>query len=286
MAIPIIHDWKKYFTNPDEGLGSSYERIVINNVIRSLVERYGVETILETPSFGFTGMSGINLMNEALAGRKITLEDNDRERLDLIADLWTETGLSLNAVMNPDYRKLEYVDRAFDMAFNFSALWFVSDLKEFLSELTRVTDKVIMLSVPNRSGIGFKLQMKDYDPGKYPELHPQFIDTRSIEFIMGKLGWIKEQSGYFNCPPWPDIGMSKEDFLAKTIGLKRDLTEQNKPARADSAKKALTILDHYKGKEPDFPQRMQKFYFLERLAPVWFKRVWAHHYYTIFVPHA
>ena len=44
------------------------------------------------------------------------------------------------------------------MSWNFSALWFVKDLKKFLYELTRVTDKVIFLSVPNRSGIGYLTQ--------------------------------------------------------------------------------------------------------------------------------
>ena len=33
MAVPIINDWVKYYTNPDEGLGSSYERIVLNQLL-------------------------------------------------------------------------------------------------------------------------------------------------------------------------------------------------------------------------------------------------------------
>jgi hypothetical protein len=39
MAIPIINNWQKYYPVAHEGLGSSYERIVLNRLLFSLKQR-------------------------------------------------------------------------------------------------------------------------------------------------------------------------------------------------------------------------------------------------------
>ncbi len=57
MAIPIVNIWKNYFSDPDEGLGSSYERVIINHFLNKIVRNFKVESVLEAPCFGFTGLS-------------------------------------------------------------------------------------------------------------------------------------------------------------------------------------------------------------------------------------
>ncbi|HRY84003.1 MAG TPA: hypothetical protein P5533_05170 [Candidatus Cloacimonadota bacterium] len=280
MAIPIINDWEKYFDNPEEGLGSSYERIVINNVISRLTQAYKVQSILECPSFGFTGMSGINLMAEALEGRQIFLEDHDAHRLQLIKSIWEELALNFRTNLNPDYRHLEYDDAAIDMSFNFSAMWYAPDLRASLSEICRVTSQVIMISVPNRHGMGFKMQMKGFRAEDYPQLYPAHIDPALIIHLMRKQGWRMQESDYFDCPPWPDIGMSKEDFLVQRFGLKWPF-----PKKPES-KEVLSILSYYRGEDLEFRERMLKYYGFEHYAPRWLKKAWAHHFYMVFVPDA
>ncbi|MCD4651795.1 MAG: hypothetical protein K8S56_08435, partial [Candidatus Cloacimonetes bacterium] len=88
MAIPIINFWRRYFDNPDEGLGSSYERIILNNKLVELKKLFGIETVLEAPLFGFTGISGINSFQMAIEGASVTLLDHDEERAELIRQLW------------------------------------------------------------------------------------------------------------------------------------------------------------------------------------------------------
>ncbi len=282
MAIPIINDWEKYFQNPHEGLGSSYERIVLNALLRKVVDKYEVKTILESPSFGFTGVSGINLMALTDFEAAITLEDNNERRLALIKELWDSQQRPLKPVFNPDFRQLDYPDNSFDMSFSFSALWFVPDLRVFLSELARVTNKVIFLSVPNRDGLGYKMQLKDYNSQKYPDIKLGNIDQPSIISILSGLGWKMDASGYFDCPPWPDIGMTKEDLLNKTFPrcpLRKCLL---KPKKANE--QIVSILDFYSGEDMDFDDRMLRFQWLEQHAPKQFKRIWAHHYYMVFEP--
>ncbi len=87
MAIPIINNWESYFHHPDEGMGSSYERVILNDILLEIVKRYQIDSVLESPAFGFTGLSGINLMELARQGIRISLEDHDASRLELIRDL-------------------------------------------------------------------------------------------------------------------------------------------------------------------------------------------------------
>jgi hypothetical protein len=280
MAIPIINDWEKYFTDPHEGLGSSYERVVINNLLKRTADRYGVKSVLESPSFGFTGISGINLLFLADLGIRVYLEDHDERRLELIGKLWGELGRPLQTAYNRDYRKLDYPDSSIDMYFSFSALWFAQDLPCFLREVSRVTDKVIFISVPNITGLGYKMQIKDYSPQKYPDLRLGNIDRKSIIFILSKLGWKLREAGWFDCPPWPDIGMAKEDLLAKWLPAALGSLIRK---RGSAVRRApLSILDHYAGKDPDFSARMMKHNWLEKFAPRVWKKYWAHHYHMVF----
>ncbi len=275
MAIPIIHDWRKYFSDPHEGLGSSYERIVLNQMLLDYTQQYKIQSIIETPSFGFTGLSGINLLALAQKGCCISLEDHDAERIELIRQLWENLSLPLEIRFNSDYRQLDYPDNHFDMGYNFSAMWFTQDIKQFLYELCRVCSKLIIICVPNRKGIGYRMQIKDYHPDVYPKLKPHHIDPASIRHIMSDNGWIMLEDSFIDCPPWPDIGMNKELFLSKLI--KREL-----PAKKARPKAAVSIMPYYEGKDSHFAERMLRYSLLERLAPVCFKQYWAHHRYLVF----
>lgn len=280
MAIPIINNWESYFRHPDEGMGSSYERVVLNDILTQIAGQYDIRTVLESPSFGFTGLSGINLMDLAIQGIQVSLEDHDQQRLELVKGLWSQADLPLYIRFNPDYLRLEYPDQSFDMSFSFSALWFCKDLQKYLSEVARVSSKCVFISVPNRQGLGYKSQLQDYSPARYPDLKPEHIDPASIIYIMKKQGWKLIKQSLFDCPPWPDIGMSKEDFLVRKLGIRLP----RKSSEAKPPKVPLCIYDHYMGSDPDFPNRMRKLSFVERSAPEAFKRIWAHHHYLLFEP--
>jgi len=276
MAIPIIKDWEKYFSDPHEGLGSSYERIILNRLLLRVADTYEISSALETPSFGFTGVSGINLVPLAKRSISVTLEDHDPQRLERLTELWAELKLPLTTALNQDYQRLAYPADSFDLGYNFSALWFVSNLPEFIAEFCRVCRKAILICVPNRQGLGFRMQIKDYSPSAYPFLHPGHIDPRTIIYLMRNNGWKLVEQNFIDCPPWPDIGMNKELWLAKLLGRQ---PEEPKPTP-----NPVSILPYYRGQEPAFEPRMLNLSWLERYAPNWFKRFWAHHLYLLFIP--
>ncbi len=286
MAIPIINNWKKYFYNHDEGLGSTYERVVFNNLLESITSKYGIKTVLESPSFGFTGVSGINSLNLAMNDIEVTITDNNVTRLCMIEKLYSEQFTSknlehwgINFIYSKSFERLPFHDDMFDMSWNFSALWFVEDLNTFLSELSRVTKKMILLIVPNKTGLGYITQKISSDKSAqelFELFNTKWIDKSLFIPILRDMGWGLIDNSYIDCPPWPDIGMMKEEFLQKCgLNILSDKDEEKG--------KGLSILDYYCGEDNNLPERMMKYYWFEKLLPSIFKKFWAHHHYYLFM---
>ena len=275
MAIPILKNWQKYFSDYDEGLGSSYERIVLNNKLEKVCKHFRVHKILEVPAFGFTGISGINSVYLAKKGCRISLIDHDRNRLEKIKSVWKEIGLPIQTIFSENYEKLPFSDNEFDLSWNFSALWFVTNLQKFLAELTRVTSKVIFISIPNRSGIGYLSQkfLGKEELKKY--LNEENIIPKNIRAAMSSLGWTILDRNFIDCPPWPDIGMPKEKFL-KIFGLGWLAKEK--------AHEPISVMDYYLNKDNEFPAKMMRHFWWEKIAPNFLKMFWAHHKYMLFIP--
>lgn len=276
MAIPILKNWQHYFTDPDEGLGSSYERIILNNKLKSICRRFEIASVLEVPSFGFTGLSGINSMDLARKGIKVAIVDNDRQRLELIRKIWTAVPFNCELVFSKDFTGLPFEQDSFDLTWNFSALWFVADLDQFLSEIVRISRRAVLFCVPNRSGAGYLTQkfLGRNDLNQY--LIEKNIFPARLEKKMKKLNWRLAEHDFIDCPPWPDIGMPKEKFL-KIFGLNWLLSSQKE-------KKTYSIIDYYSGRKPDFADQMLQYAKFEKKAPALIKRFWAHHRYLLFLP--
>jgi SAM-dependent methyltransferase len=273
MAIPILNNWRNYFTNPDEGLGSSYERIILNKKLENICNHFRIKSVLEAPSFGFTGLSGINSMQLAKNGFSVTVLDNNKERTEMVNSVWRNIKIPADITFVRHFNKLPFADSEFDLSWNFSALWFVNDLPKFLSELARVTSKVIVLAVPNRTGLGYISQKLSGAEELKTKLNEEYIKPVTFLPIMKNLEWNLIDSNFIDCPPWPDIGMPKDKFLKK-FGIKTAQPEE---------KEKLTIMDFYSGKDPSFEYRMISYSWFEKYAPNFVKYIWAHHKYFVFV---
>lgn len=280
MAIPIIRSWKRYFLEDrNEGIGSSYERTVLNMKLDSLRREYEITSALEVPTFGFTGLSGINSIPLAKNNVSVHLIDNDLERLELTRKVWKEADAEAGFHYQHDFESLPFKDKAIDLGWNFAAIWFVKELNAFLRELTRVTSKVIFIGVPNRTGLGYLYLKTTFRKDLGRLLQEDFIISHNIIRAMRKLGWCLRECGYIDCPPWPDIGMAKEDFL-KFFGLGFLCKEPKKGA----PRPCYSIMDFYSGKSPEFEAQMLKYTWLEKYGPKLIKSFWAHHRYLVFQP--
>jgi len=275
MAIPILKNWKTYFNNSDEGLGSSYERIILNNKLVILCKHFQIKKVLEVPSFGFTGLSGINSVLLAQQGIDITLMDNNESRMEMVKEIWNELNLSVNIEYSSNFNELPFENNAFDMSWNFSALWFVKDISDFLAELSRVTAKAIFICVPNRTGLGYIFQKMQSKEELKTQLKEENIIPNNFIRELKKLGWMLIDNKFIDCPLWPDIGMPKEKFL-KIFGLHKLLKKKKQ--------KPISIMNYYSGINPQFPKEMMKYYWFEKKAPSFIKFFWAHHKYFLFIP--
>jgi len=277
MALPIIDNWKSYFLTCHEGLGSSYERIILNKLLLFLKTRYNIKSVLETPLFGFTGLSGLNSVILSKAGCTVTVTDHDLERIELILALFKKIETEINVTFTPSYTSLPFENKSHDMSLNFSAIWFVEDLTTFLVELDRVTSKIILICVPNKSGLGFRWQKAHSSIAANVTFHEKYIDPENIIEGLTKLHWTFINEEFIDCPPWPDIGMSKE-LLFRKLFVKKSSGKENV-----KYKKPLSIIDFYKGKDPEFSRRMEKYGLFENYAPTIFKKYWAHHKWLLFL---
>ncbi len=259
----------------DEGLGTTYERVILHKIFDKINETYGIRSIVEAPCFGMTGMPGINSIWWAMKGVQVTVVDDNARRVETVRQLWDETGFQAKVeFQSRDMLLMKYGDEQFDMSWNFASLWYVTNIGQFFKEMVRITRKVIFICVPNRTNIGYWLRQASI---KQQGLNSENIEPARIINEMKKLNWKLVEKGYFDVPPWPDIAMKKEEFCEK-IGLK---WLANIFQKRDA--NGICILDYYSGRKQSMEEEILRYSFLEN-SPQLFKRIWAHHQYFIFIP--
>jgi len=275
--LSILNTWPSYFENWDEGLGTTYERFILHRYFEEIKKQNAVQTVLEAPSFGMTGLSGINSLWWAAQGIIPTVLDDDEQRIDQAQQVWKSIPLPVKFVHHALDEQLPFRNEQFDLSWNFASLWFVKDIRQFAAELMRVTRKVIFICVPNSNGIGYKLRYW-MDKNRPDDIYPQNIISKAfVPYFIGH-NWKLQRKGYLDIPPWPDIAMKKEDMLRKA-GL--GFLVKKKAGRQAQAKARTCIVDYFNGSRPQLANEIYKYGFLEK-APFPFKQIWAHHRYFIF----
>ena len=273
--LEIINSWPDYFENMDEGLGTTYERFILHRYFNIIKDRFHVESILETPSFGMTGVSNINSLWWSAKGIVPIVLDNHAQRVQKSQKVWQDIPLSVDMRVVDDFHSLPVDDQSVDVSWNFAALWFVENLDAFFSELNRVTRKAVFICVPNNYGIGYQLRARLNDT-QIPGFYLHHILPKSIQSAADKFGWKLWKRGYLDIPPWPDIAMKKEVLFSK-LGL-GFLIKKN---TASASETRTNIVDYFNGRNPDLEEQILKYSYLEN-APTPIKQIWGHHRYFIY----
>ena len=276
--LPILDTWKDYFSDPNEGLGTTYERFLLHDLFLMIDRREEIQTVLEVPSFGMTGISGINSMWWAQQGKKVCILDDDQQRVEYIRATWKKVNLSGEILYHDDAR-LSFPPQSMDLIWNFAALWFVSNLDDFAAQVKTIAGKAILICVPNTKGLGFLLRKKHAQ--NLPRIHLENIQPGTVQKAFSGDGWHLWKKGIFDVPPWPDIPMKKEDLLVKIkLGfLVKWLSSAGSNGKENPA---WCILDYFSGKDPSLEQKILRYGILEK-APQIIKTFWGHHRYFIFV---
>jgi Methyltransferase domain len=276
-VLSILDTWPEYYEHMDEGIGTTYERFILHNYFQKLKNSFDVQSILETPSFGMTGISGINSLWWSKQGIIPTVIDNHQERIEKSEKVWAGIPLNVNFKHVDDLNIIPFGDNEFDMSWNFAALWFVSNLQQFISNLCSVTKKVIFICVPNANGIGFILRTK-FNNEHIPDFFIDNVLPKNFIPFFETNDWYLNDHGYLDIPPWPDIAMKKENMLKKA-GLGFLVKEGDGSDKTTFEKKC--IVEYFDGSNPGLEQDIMKYNFLEK-SPFPIKQVWGHHRWFIF----
>lgn len=277
-VLSILDTWPEYFEHMDEGIGTTYERFILHNYFNDLKDKFDVQSILETPSFGMTGISGINSLWWAKQGIAPTVIDNHSERIKKSEKVWADIPLPVNFKYVDDLNSIPFENNQFDMSWNFAALWFVSNMDEYIKNLCNVTKKVIFICVPNANGIGFLLRTK-FNNEQIPDFYIDNILPKNFVPIFKQNGWKKQKADYLDIPPWPDIAMKKENMLKKAgLGF---LVKEGKESSDESTFEKKCIVEYFNGTKPELEKDIMKYNFLEK-SPFPIKQLWGHHRWFIF----
>jgi hypothetical protein len=274
----IAADMEK--TNPyDEGLGTVYERFMLNRLFERLLDSYPIREVLEVPFYGMTGLTGINSVYFANRGCKVTLVDTKQERITEAEEMWKVLGYKNNhqTYYHPDLSRLPFSDGQFELAWNFAALWHTDEPCMLLSEMARVSSYLILIVVPNKKQLGYFLRKHILDRDFFNHVDESWAGIDRVESVLSWLGLHLIERGVLDVPPWPDTCMPIGEILAKfRLG--------NAGAGKKSGKRwNWDIVQYYLGADEGLKKRMEKFSFFETMPIPWrLKRLWAHHEYVLF----
>ena len=184
----IFDTWKNYFTDPQEGLGTIYERFILNQIFMKLQRDFKIQEVLEAPSFGMTGISGINSLWWAKNGAGVTVIDDNKQRLSMIQRVWSKVACTADFFYHEDWSSLPLENNAVDLSWNFAALWWINDFGPVLRELARIARKAVLICVPNKNGLGLWAR-RAFDKESVAKLKIDYIDPIRIKSAFSQLGW-------------------------------------------------------------------------------------------------
>jgi len=282
MAEPV---WKRYLTDYDEGLGLVYERFVLNDFLLALRDEYDLQSALEAPLFGMAGVSGINSVALARAGADVTLVDDHAERLAGVERIWGELELPARFVHHTDWQRLPFPDDAFDLTWNWAALWYLSDGSAqgsqmpaaLLHELVRVSRRLVFVAVPNRVQVGYLLRKYVLERDFVDHVDESWADIGRVRRTLEEAGMRIVRQGVLDVPPWPDTVMPASEVLQRLRIKSKKLEGQ---FSGDSWQ--WSTMAYYLGQQPDLYERVRRYAWLDRAPIPWrIKAVWAHHRYVV-----
>lgn len=269
--------WRKNLTDYNEGLGLVYERLMLNDFLEALQTKYDVKSVLEAPVYGMAGVSGINSVILARNGANVTLVDDNSERLENIKRIWDELGLAATFFLQSPINELQFPNRAFDLAWNWAALWYLPDPEKLIGELVRVSRNLVFIAMPNRAQVGYLMRKYVLEKDFVRYVDESWANINRVKTILRDWDCAIVDQGVLDVPPWPDTVMPATQVL-KRLGIE----SKGMQSRFEGEAWNWSSMDYYSGKRPELKSQMMRYAFLERAPLPWqIKSIWAHHRYVV-----
>ncbi len=269
--------WRKNLTDYNEGLGLVYERLMLNDFLQALQKKHGIQTVIEAPIYGMAGVSGINSVILARNGATVTLVDDNAERLEHIQRIWGELNLPANFNLQSPISSLPFPNKAFDLAWNWAALWYLPDAEKLIGELVRVSRNLIFIAMPNRAQVGYLMRKYVLEKDFVNYVDEAWANINRVKNILRDWDCEIIDEGVLDVPPWPDTVMPATEVL-KRLGIQ----SKEMQSRFEGEGWNWSSMDYYLGKKPELKGQMDRYAFLERAPLPWqIKSIWAHHRYCV-----
>ncbi|MEA2686455.1 MAG: hypothetical protein QOE93_1650 [Actinomycetota bacterium] len=273
-------DWRNYLDDPDEGLGTVYERFALDDVLADAVARTGATSVLHAPLFGMMGFPGLDTVMLARRGIRVGLLDHDPDRLAAVHEQWLELGLKPETHLMPGPDPSSWPERLpthYDLVFSFAALWWFDDADGVVAAQARWADKGVLCCVPNRN-VFMRMRAGLWHRDLFKHLNEDALDAKLVTRAGADAGLQKVATGLFDIPPFPDTSVP----LAKLLRARRG---KSAPAEGvGEAAWAWSILPFLKGEDPGMKDRVARIARWERFLPSPMAPGLAHHRYLLFVP--
>ncbi|MBI5410247.1 MAG: class I SAM-dependent methyltransferase [Nitrospirae bacterium] len=273
---------KKY----DEGLGTVYERFMLNDYFERLMNSHDIKNILEVPFYGMTGLTGINSVYFAGKGCSIVLVDTKKENVSEAEKLLGELPIKgkYDVLLHEELSKLPFGDDSFDLVWNFAAIWHVKDADLLLKEMARVSSNLLLIFIPNKKQIGYTLRKYLIDRKFFDTVDESWINLDRITAHLKKQGMKIVEEGLIDIPFWPDTAIPVKNIFKRNI-KKSTESDDNKSTETKKIFDGFwnwDIMSYYMGNNPRLKDKMEKLSFLEKMPlPKKVKTFWAHHLYIL-----
>ena len=204
-------------TEKDTGLGTSYERIAVARMLERLAERHEIHRVLEGPTDGITGISGLNSVPLAQRGAFVELVLGGSDEVALAERAWEALGLRDKVTIRAaDGDSLGADRRSFDLVWNFNSLPQVASADALLSEMCEASSRFVLVFVSNTLNYGFPIHRLHHKLAGEAWSHGNIsvMNTRAIADKLSDRGFEIVERLLVDTPWWPDIDSPIEEVAA------------------------------------------------------------------------
>ena len=261
----------------DIGLGTTFERWALNRALLRIQQTYRVQSALEGPGDGMTGIAGINSIILGRQGIPVTLHLMDPARAAYAERVWRIHAPELPPTIVTDPHHT-FSDGSFDLVWNFNVLASAADPSALLGEMARVSRRYVLFFVPNARNYSFWLHRLHHRVAKQPWDHgdPAWMRLAPWLGLLPARGLQLCETFYVDCPWWPDIVDPRQlvaDFLPFARKLVRQSTPENRTRWEPEA------LPYYEpDRYPEIHRELVRLGFFEDSALPLLKRLFGHHF--------
>lgn len=258
----------------DEGIGTVYERVVIDEYFRHIQKKYNINTVLETPADGVTGVPGLNSLEFARNGGHVFLTNPSEKMLINAKKVWVKNNLDhLVEFHQAEVDELPYEDNSFDLVWNYCMFERFDHPEVLLEEMKRVSKKYVMVMTQNFYNFGTFVHwlFHQYHDLNWDHGNTELMKFSGIEDKLEKVDLNIIEKGTIDTPPWMDTWDMPLRGEIKTflnpVGIKWNwnINKETEKKKDDSDNGGLI----------SFLAKVEEY------LPYWFSVIQTHHLYAL-----